>query len=92
VQNIKFFVRFYFASGTVQCLKDFPYFLFGGALSLGGDFRRTNGQLGEKKQIACNEDLLLIYGLPYCIAPWKSMFETTSEAKNSQTLQLCLNL
>jgi len=33
----------------VQCQKNFPYFLFGGALSLGSDFRRTNGQLGEKK-------------------------------------------
>jgi hypothetical protein len=53
VQNIKSFVRFYFANGMVhpvQCQKDFPYFLFGGALSLGSDFRQTNGQLGKEKQ------------------------------------------
>jgi hypothetical protein len=52
VQSIKFFVRFYFPSGmvhTIQCEKDFRYFLIGGAVSLGGDFRRTNGQLGEKE-------------------------------------------
>jgi hypothetical protein len=52
MQNIKFFVRFYFASGMVhpiQCQKDFPYFFFGGAASLAGDFRWTNGQLGEKE-------------------------------------------
>jgi hypothetical protein len=53
VQNIKFFVRFYFASGMVhpiQSQKDFPSFLFGGAESIGGGFRQTNGQLGKKEE------------------------------------------
>jgi hypothetical protein len=52
MQNIKFCVRFKFVTGMVhpvQCQKDFPYFLFGGALSLGSDFRRTNGQLWKKE-------------------------------------------
>jgi len=48
----------------VQCQKDFPHLLFGGALYLGSEIRRTNGQLGgKKKQSFCtayNEDPLLI--------------------------------
>ncbi len=51
MQNIKFFIRFYFASGMVhpvQCQKDFPYFLFGGGLPLGSDFIQMGNQ-GKKK-------------------------------------------
>jgi hypothetical protein len=47
MQNIKCCVRFYFVSGMVhpvQCQKDFPYFLFGGALSIVSDL---DGQMGN---------------------------------------------
>jgi len=70
----------------VQRQKDFPYILFGGALSLRSDFRQTNGQLREKE---ANSSFVLLAMKTFCLF---KVFPITLQFEKTCCLRLHMSL